>query len=140
MKYFYELRMLLTYFVFLVPSFLPAGGHLPVSSSGIPYKWDNTNAIPRDIDGGNFGTLIGSAAVIFTETAIDVWAGQSTLTLSFNTTSTAALSADGDVNTVAEYNAISGVIDGRSPIVFDEDGSAYSRLGFPARCHWVRLD
>ena len=45
MKYFYELRMLLTYFVLLVPSFLPAGGHLPVSSSGIPYKWDNTAAL-----------------------------------------------------------------------------------------------
>ncbi len=131
MKYFYELRILLTYFVLLVPSFLPAGGHLLVSSSGVPYKWDNTNAIPRDIDGGNFGTLIGSAAVIFTETAIDVWAGQSTLTLSFNTTSTAALSADGDVNTVAEYNAISGVIDGMSPIVFDEDGSLIAALGFP---------
>jgi len=134
MRYPYKLKRLLIYFLPLLPSILPAGGYLLVTSSGVPYKWNNTTAIPRDIDGGNFGTLVGSAAITFAETAIDVWASpsQSTLTLSFNTTSTSALSEDGDVNTVAEYSAIKNVIDGMSPIVFDEDGSLIAALGLPS--------
>jgi len=131
MKHFYKLENLLTYFLLLLPSILLAGGYLFLASPGVPFKWDNTTAIPRDIDGGNLGTLIGPAAVTFAETAIDVWASQSTLALSFNTTSTATLVGDGDVNTVAEYDSINNVIDGLSPIVFDEDGALIDSLGFP---------
>jgi len=73
MEYLYKLRNLLAIcFFLLLPSSLPSGKYLFFASSGIPYKWDNTAAIPRDIDGGNFDTLIGSAAVTFAETTIEV--------------------------------------------------------------------
>ena len=79
----------------LIPAFVFAGGYLIVSNTGVPFAWSTATPVPRDIDGGNFGFLMGGApgapAVLFAEAAIDIWdnSNEPTLALSFLTTSVA---------------------------------------------------
>lgn len=110
------------------------GGYIIVSNTGVPFKWDTTKSVPRDIDGGGFGTIPDPVA--FAEAATNVWAAGATLALSFTTSSVGQLAPDGNVDTVAEFAAITAVsgfprppADGLSPIVFDEDGSLFDSLG-----------
>lgn len=114
----------------LLPGVISAGGYLLVSKSGVIYKWDSANPIPQHIDGGNFGLLIGAAAANFAEDAILIWSDEPTLALSF-TFETGTLVPDGDVSTLAEFLTVAAAGNGKSPVVFDDDGSILTGLGVP---------
>ncbi|MFQ5627548.1 MAG: hypothetical protein ACE5I1_02210, partial [bacterium] len=116
--------------LFLAPGILSAGGYLLVSKTGVIYKWDNRVPIPQDIDGGNFGVLVGAAAANFAEDAILIWSDEPTLTLSFSI-STGTLAPDSDVSTLTEFLSVSAAGNGKSPVIFDDDGSILADLGVP---------
>ena len=118
-------------FLFM-PKVFP-GGYILVSNTGIPFRHDISKPISIDFDDGPYGTLSSSQAIDFAMNAINIWSGanEPTLELRFTINSTGALSNDGDVDTVEEFNAIFSTADDKSPVVFDADGSLFTDLGLP---------
>ena len=110
-----------------------SGGYTLVSNTGIPFRHDTSKPITIDFDEGPYGTLSSSEAIDFAMNAINIWSGanEPTLELRFAINSMGNLSADGDVDTVEEFNAIFFIIDDKNPVVFDADGSLFADLGFP---------
>ena len=122
-----------------------AGGPLLVGSptlgtEGIPITWDTSVPIPYRVDGGPLSVNPSGAVVIDNATAVvriqgmfQVWQDVPTATISY-TNAGSLLStgtfADGDVNTVEEFDAVvSSCLDGtQSPIIQDADGSIFAEL------------
>ncbi len=118
-------------FLFM-PKVFP-GGYTFVSNTGIPFRHDTSKPTPTDFDEGPYGTLSSTEAIDFAMNAINIWSGanEPTLELRFSINSIGSLSADGDVDTIEEFNAIFSVADDKSPVVFDADGSLFADLGLP---------
>ncbi len=108
-----------------------AGGPLVVKTDGTPLKWSTTNPVPFSPDGGNLGLWDNATAVTNVLEAFNDWGPDiSTSALTFS--NAGPIPGDGNVNTVAEFNALDGnCADGISPVIFDADGSLFSALGLP---------
>jgi hypothetical protein len=104
------------------------GSLMCVSNTGVPFRWDTTQPIAIHLDEGPLGSLSATDAVTLVQEALDVWGQQPTLDLAFSTPN-GSLVADGDVSTCAELSQVWGKADGKSPVVFDHDGSLMSCLG-----------
>lgn len=122
----------------------PAVGFLLFSPAGEPYRWDNSSPIPLELDGGPLGTMTEAQAQNFVVDALTFWE-QGTVQLMFATTSKGMLTADGDVDSAEEFQALVADLEAsgstrRNAVVFDDDvavisshfgvGSQTSILGF----------
>jgi uncharacterized protein (TIGR03437 family) len=128
--------------LFSLPSEFPvqAGGPLLVgggSTGGFgpeatPFVF-MTLPVPYTTDGGNLGALNNTTANSRVLGMFQVWQNVASSKITFNRIGgvNAALVPDGDVNTVAEYNAIDASCTD-NPIIYDVDGSLFSALGYPA--------
>jgi hypothetical protein len=124
-----------------------AGGPLYVTSSaqgteGLPFTWDlGQGAVKYRVDGGPMatnaqGTIIVDHATGVTrvENMFASWQAVPTIAITFQDLGPiqpAGAFADGDVSTVAEFNAVSSSCDSgaQSPVIFDANGSILNALG-----------
>jgi hypothetical protein len=117
-----------------------AGGPLVMGSAfisagidGQPYTWSTTGAVQYRTDGGNLGSLTNATALTRVLTMFQAWQDVPTASISYNRAGqilNVTGFSDGDVSTVAEFNAVEGACGGtQSPIIFDTDGSIFSGLG-----------
>ncbi len=130
-----------------------AGGPLIVGSSttgfidAAPFVWDMTSGeIPYRTDGPTLATALAlgnqtkAQADARVVAMFQVWENVSTATIGFdrfgNLKSVGTSFTDGDVTTVAEYNAVIGncgderlVAGTQSPIIYDQTGSLFTALG-----------
>jgi hypothetical protein len=154
------LRLCLLAALIIVSSFAFAGGPLFVGGpqmgtfNGKPLTWNPASMpIQYRVDGGplsqtSTGTVVidNATGVARVDTLFSAWHNVTTANVSFhNAGSILAVSgfSDGDVSTVAEYNAVDGSCANgqQSPIMFDADGSLTMALfgdpliiGFAGAC------
>lgn len=115
-----------------------AGGPMLVGSptlgvDGAPMTWAN-GVVNYRVDGGNFTSGVTNATGIArVQSMFSTWT--SVPTASITATNIGPIQptgafADGDVSTVAEYNAVSDSCDAgtQSPIIFDANGSIFQSL------------
>lgn len=115
-----------------------AGGPLLVGGpthgvDGVPMTWAN-GVVNYRVDGGNFSAGVSNATGIArVQSMFSTWT--SVPTASITATNLGAIQptgafSDGDVSTVAEFNAVSGACDGgsQSPIIFDANGTLFQAL------------
>jgi hypothetical protein len=107
---------------------------------GQPFVWDTSAPVQYRVDGGPLArkpdgtvTVDNAAGVARLQAMFQVWQDVPTATISFTNAGpiqSAGVYADGDVNTVEEYDAIEASCnDGvQSPFVFDADGSIFMQL------------
>ena len=112
-----------------------AGGPLAVDSSGQPFTWSTSSAIPYRTDGGRLSANVDNAqAQTRVRDMFDVWQDVASAIIRY--TRAGAIQdvgafVDGDVNTAVEFNAVEGACnDGsQNPIIYDVDGSLFEDLG-----------
>lgn len=115
-----------------------AGGPLLVGGpnhgiDGAPFTWAS-GVVTYRVDGGNFTNGVSNATGIArVQSMFSTWT--SVPTASITATNLGPIQAtgafaDGDVSTVAEFNAVSGSCDAgvQSPIIFDANGSIFDTL------------
>lgn len=123
------------------PPFAPAGGPLIVGGTfgqpGVPFTWSTAAPVPYRIDAGTLGKLTNAQAVARVGAMFAVWQDVPTATISYSYAGpllgTTGFVAGGDVDTAAEFNAVSTSCDNgqQNPIIFDTNGSLFSALGLP---------
>ncbi|MBZ5528179.1 MAG: hypothetical protein LAN71_09810 [Acidobacteriia bacterium] len=123
-----------------------AGGPMVVTgpaalAPGKPFVWDVATPIQFTVDGGPMSKSPTGTVVVDHATGLarvkamfQVWQSVPTTAISFSyagALTASGLSADGDVDTLAEYNASQTTCKNgtQSPIVFDADGSILKSLG-----------
>jgi hypothetical protein len=128
----------------------PASGGEPIAvggqvgTPGEPFLWDTQTSIPYRTDGGSLGKFDNTQANNVVEDMFGVWEAVTTATIEFNSNGqlksagafvSAADGGDGDVDTMAEFNAVTGNCDDerldanmQSPIIYDADGSLFDAL------------
>ena len=111
-----------------------AGGPLLVGSTikgqdGQPFVWDNNQLIQYRTDGGRLGALDNATANAMVAQMFHQWALVPTASLSFGRAGSITGVADGDVNTLAELDAVLGtcVAGSQTPIIYD-DGTLLFQL------------
>jgi hypothetical protein len=111
-------------------------------TEGLPFTWDlSQGAVKYRIDGGPMSTNAQGTIIVDHTTGVNrveamfaSWQAVPTIAITFQDLgpiqSTGAFT-DGDVSTVAEFNAVSSSCDAgvQSPVVFDANGSILSALG-----------
>ncbi len=112
-----------------------AGGPLFVRANGLPFVWSTAAPIQFRTDNGPLSTETNEtearARVI---SMFNVWQSVTTASISFNRAgpinSTGAFN-DGDVSTLAEYEAVNSNCtgSGQNPVIYDADGSILDGLG-----------
>lgn len=142
-----------------VPSPVLAGGPLFVGGpnfgvEGQSLSWDVSTPIPYRIDGGPLsqsptGTIIiaNSTGIARVQSMFQKWEDVPTANVRFTNAGSIQnvppLFTDGDVDTVAEFSALSGDCDAgnQNPIIFDANGALFSALigdpsviGFAGNC------
>jgi hypothetical protein len=125
-----------------------AGGPLLIRPTGLPYVWSTAAAIAYRTDNGPLSATIDQAqAQARVNGMFDVWESVATASINYNRVGfinpTGAFS-DGDVSTLAEYNAVTAACNSgtQSPVVYDTDGSILvalsmdetSVIGFAGPC------
>ncbi|MFZ5876659.1 MAG: PKD domain-containing protein [Nitrospirota bacterium] len=109
-----------------------AGGPLNVRSDGTPYVWSTASPVQYWVDGGSLGLWNNATALANVQQAFNRW-GPDVPTSALTFSHAGGLPGDGDVNTVAEFNALDGVCnDGVSAVIFDANGTLFSALGLPS--------
>lgn len=115
-----------------------AGGPLLVGGptvgvDGVPMTWAN-GIVNYRVDGGNFTANVSNAqGVARVQAMFATWTSVPTASITANQIgpilATGAFT-DGDVSTVAEFNAVSASCDAgsQSPIIFDANGSIFQTL------------
>jgi hypothetical protein len=124
-----------------------AGGPLSVTGTastqpGQFFVWNTAaGSIPYTVDGGPMsksptGNVVvdHTAGVALLQSMFQIWQSVPTANISFQNAgpiTASGLSSDGDVDTIAEYNAVTGLCDSgsQSPVVFDSNGSLFQSLG-----------
>lgn len=112
-----------------------AGGPLFVRSNGLPYVWSTAAPIQYRTDNGPLSATVDQAqAQARVNTMFGVWESVPTAIIAYNRAGfinpTGAFN-DGDVNTIAEYNAVQGDCSSgaQNPVIYDSDGSLLVALG-----------
>ena len=112
-----------------------AGGPLIVADDGSPYVWDTSAAIPYRTDNGPLSAAVTEAQARTRVIAMfQVWQNVTTSNISYTRagaiTATGAF-AGGDVDTVAEYNAVVDSCNtaAQSPIIYDAAAAIFTGLG-----------
>ena len=112
-----------------------AGGPLTVRTTGEPFKWSTAAAIQYRTDNGPLSVSVTKAtALTRVANMFKVWQDVPSAAISYTRAgdiqATGAYSS-GDVDTLAEYNAVEGDCnDGnQSPIVFDANAAIFQGLG-----------
>lgn len=119
----------------LVAGIAAAGGPLVVDPDGKLLVWGTDSAIPYRTDGGALSSQVNNAqAQSRVAGMFDVWENVVSASISYNRAgniSDTGAFTDGDVSTLAEFNAVEGACgDGeQSPIVYDVNGSIFEDLG-----------
>ncbi len=113
-----------------------AGGPTLIRTTGAPFAWANAGAISYRTDNGPLSASVNeSAARARVEGMFGVWQAVPTATISYSRVdfinATGAFS-DGDVSTVAEYNAVLASCNAatQSPVIYDVDATIFVDLGF----------
>jgi hypothetical protein len=123
------LILVIDLFILRIPS-LFAGGPLAVTTTGIPYVWDNSSPIPYHPDRGGLGMLDNTEAVNLVQEAFEAWATAAIPTADLSFTNGGLL--PDDVDTETEYMDYNGVFnEGINAIIFDADGTLFEALGLP---------
>jgi hypothetical protein len=113
-----------------------AGGPIAVGGTlgqdGKPFVWDTTNSIQYRTDGGPLGALSNAQANQHVQDMFQKWVLPSD-TLRFSRAGAITGVADGDVDTIAEFNAVVASCNNGSqtPIVYDNNGTLFKSLGYP---------
>lgn len=112
-----------------------AGGPIAIGgpSSGIEgqaFVWDNSKPIQYRTDGGPLGSITNASANTLVAQAFQQWTQVPTATLSVTRMGTILGVADGDVNTLAELDAVIGSCTAgtQTPIIYDNNGSLLQQL------------
>ena len=101
-----------------------ANNPLVVTSAGTAYKWNTT--LVYTVDGGNLGALSNAQANALVAQAYGTWTSVATASVPVNPNPIGiGLGPDGDVSTVAEFNALfpPGPCPNSSYVIYDNDGS-----------------
>jgi hypothetical protein len=127
-----KLQALSAFFAFLFGvAYLMAGEPLIISSTGAPYKWDNSAPLPFHPDGGGLGLLSNVEAVTMTAESFQIWASVPMTTIAFfnggQITDTLGNAID---VTLANLNQIDEM-NGLNEIVFDETGEIFDAFFGP---------
>ncbi len=112
-----------------------AGGPLAVRTNGAPYVWNTASAIQYRTDNGPLSASVAEAAARSrVQGMFAVWQNVPSASIAYNRAGfikdTGAFT-DGDVSTMAEYDAVIGNCDsgGQSPIIFDAAAAIIKALG-----------
>ncbi len=112
-----------------------AGGPLALRTDGTPYVWSTEAAVPYRTDNGPLSATVNEgAAQTRVQTMFNVWQNVASATISYTRAgfiNDAGAFTDGDVNTLAEYNAVVGdcAAGHQNPIIYDTDASILEALG-----------
>ncbi|HSA92521.1 MAG TPA: hypothetical protein VLE48_05870 [Terriglobales bacterium] len=121
-----------------LPRLAVAGGPIAVGGpsfgvEGAPFTWSTTSAIPYRTDGGNLGALTNTQANNRVESMFNVWENVTTANIEYSRLGAIQGVADGDVSTLAEYNAVNGTCNAnpptQNPVIYDTNGSVFDALG-----------
>lgn len=111
------------------------------NSVGVPVVWSTATPVTYRVDGGplsttSIGTVVvdQAAGVARVDGMFQVWGAVGTAAISFTNgggISNVGAFTDGDVDTMAEFNAVEGdcLAGIQSPIIFDADGTVFDALG-----------
>lgn len=112
-----------------------AGGPLTIRTNGQPFVWSTTSAVQYRTDNGPLSASVSkSQALARVANMFKVWQDVPSATIAYTRAgdiqATGAY-AGGDVNTVAEYNAVEADCNAgnQSPVVFDADAAIFKALG-----------
>lgn len=119
----------------LTASVAHGGGPSLIRPNGLPFVHDTTNPIPYQTDNGPLSASVTEAAARSRVDAMfDVWQNVASANISYTRTEFIAdvgAFTDGDVSTIAEYDAVEGdcVQGDQSPIVYDANATIFIALG-----------
>lgn len=115
-----------------------AGGPNLIRTNGLPFVWANAGAISYRTDNGPLSASVNEAAArVRVEAMFGVWQAVPTATIAYSRagfiSATGAFS-DGDVSTVAEFDAVMASCNTatQSPVIYDVDATIVVDLGFDA--------
>jgi hypothetical protein len=112
-----------------------AGGPLTVQADGTPYVWSTAAAVPYRTDNGPLSATVNEgAARTRVQSMFNVWQNVASATLSYARAgfiNAIGAFTDGDVSTLAEYNAVLGncAAGNQNPIIYDADAAILIALG-----------
>jgi len=127
-------------FALLALSMLPAsgayaGGPLVLQSDGTPFVWSTAAAVSYRTDNGPLSASVAEgAARTRVDTMFDVWQNVASASINYARAGFIAdvgAFTDGDVSTLAEYNAVVGDCGAgnQSPVIYDTDAAILIALG-----------
>ncbi|MFQ5605932.1 MAG: hypothetical protein ACE5HS_21895 [bacterium] len=111
-----------------------SGEPLILTTTGDPFKWDNSSPIQFNPDGGGLGSLTNAEAVTVTSDAFQAWGNITTASLSF-TNGGQITDSLGNAVDITRQN-FSMILNTNSPlgqnsIVFDDTGEIFDLLFGP---------
>lgn len=113
-----------------------AGGPQFLRSNGQPYLWSTALPIDYRTDNGPLSATVDQAqAQARLNSMFNVWESVATAAIAYDRAGfilPTGVFSDGDVNTIAEYDAVQAACGNgqQSPVVYDVDGSLLDQLGF----------
>lgn len=122
-----------------------ANNPIRITSTGTAYKW-NSFPIIYTVDGGMLGSLTNAEANALTTEAFTAWTSVATASVVVTQNPVVGLGSDGDIDTVAEFNALfpSGPCPNFNAIIYDSGGAitdglfgagaSNNLLGFASPC------
>jgi hypothetical protein len=112
-----------------------AGGPNYVRTDGTPYVWNTASPIPYRTDNGPLSASVSEAAARSRVQAMfAVWQNVLSASIAYNRAgfiNDAGPFTDGDVSTIAEFNAVEGDCEAghQNPIIYDADATILKALG-----------
>jgi hypothetical protein len=125
---------LATLVVALLSAAALAGGPLIVADDGSPVAWSTAAPVAYRTDGGNLSAAVnGAAAQTRIANMFAVWQNVASANIAYTRAGQVQAVAgfsDGDVSTLAEYDAVSGDCDdaNQNPIIYDANGAIFTAL------------
>lgn len=112
-----------------------AGGPLAIRTNGEPYVWSTAAQIEYSTDSGPLSASVNEASArARVITMFNVWENVGSASISYDRAgfiSNVPGFSDGDVSTLAEFNAVMGACNAgdQSPIIYDAAGAIFIALG-----------